>query len=75
VNQAQEECKKAISVCVDITTIVDTEVNTRTQYKTEGEAGSGAPEVVKQEAAVESINTTAEAAQAGSFLHLRRRRV
>jgi len=62
--EAEEECKGAIMVIVDITAIIETTVNTTTQYKTEGEVGEGEAEVVATESEVNGVTSSTEACTA-----------
>jgi len=60
---ANEEISSSLKLCIDLKAIIDTEVQARTQYKTQGDATNGEGEIVGSQTDVVGASQTASVEQ------------
>jgi hypothetical protein len=70
IGQAQQECKAAISITIDITAIIETNVNTVTNVRTQGEPGNGEAKVETN--VHQNVGTSSQTVGGSSFLSMRK---
>lgn len=74
-NQAQEQCKSALAVIIDITAIVETNVHTTTNIHTSGQPGNGEAQVeTKVGQNVQTSQPVQQSLVGGSFLSMNSRK-
>jgi hypothetical protein len=70
VSEAQNECKSALAIIIDITAIIETNVNTITNVHTQGEPGNG--EATVETNAHTNVGTSTQTVGGSSFLSMRK---